>query len=359
MSNTQGQARILETPEGKEEALYFQLDGNEHWVRRYLNQGRYEIRGLVAVGGFGCVFVAVDRWNYNKEVVIKTPFYMGEYCRPFITRSQEAFEKQIVHLNKLYDWEQKHLSGFSNAGFNSIVNINDYFKDRSLDLSKCFRDAAGVQYRVAEKLRESAPYIVMKFIRGQMLKNIIQHHALSELETLQIARQLLVLMRYLHKERKTKKGFPFYYLLCDLKAENIMICDEQVVLIDFGAVKIYHLDIQEVDVPIFVTDGYAAPEVYSGSIEFRDNPKIDSRFDLFTVGALMVHCLTGRHPQTFLTNHAPPQHDFSLEAFPHISMDIKNIINKATNKDRRTRYADAEAMLEDVMNCWHQLEISM
>lgn len=357
MSCIKGQPKTLDTSEGKEEALYFQLEGNEHWVRRYLNQGRYEIKGLLAVGGFGCVFVAMDRWNCNKEVVIKTPFYMGDYCRPFIARSQEVFEKQIVNLNKLYDWEQKHLSGFSNAGFNSIVNINDYFKDRSLDLCQCFRDAAGVQYRISEKLRDGAPYIVMKFIRGQMLKNIIQQHPLSEIETLQITKQLLVLMRYLHKERKTKKGFPFYYLLCDLKAENVMICDDLVILIDFGAVKIYHIDLQEVDVPIFVTDGYAGPEVYSGSIEFRDNPKIDARFDLFTLGALMVHCLTGQHPQTFLTNHSPPQHDFSLENYPNIPSDIKAIIVKATGKDRRSRYSDAEAMLYDVNQCFNQLEL--
>jgi len=103
-----------------------------------------------------------------------------------------------------------------------------------------------------------------------------------------------------------------------------------------------------VDVPIFVTDGYAGPEVYSGSIEFRDNPKIDNRFDLFTVGALMVHCLTGRHPQEFLTSHAPPQHDFNLDAYHSLSPDIKNIIAKATAKDRKNRYSDADVFLRDV-----------
>ncbi len=350
-----GQSKIFESPEGKEESLYFQWEGNEHWVKKFLNHGRYEICGLLAVGGFGCVFAAYDRWNYGKQVVIKTPFYMGDYCRPYISRSQEIFERQIISLNKLYDREQKHLSGFSNAGFNSIVNINEYFKDRSLDLCKPFRDAAGVVYRVSEKLRDDAPYLVMKYIPGQELKNVIKQHSLSELETLRLIRQILCLMRGLHKERKTKKGFPFYYILSDLKAENIIICDGQVILIDFGAVKVYHIDLQEVDVPIFVTDGYAGPEVYSGSIEFRDNPKIDNRFDIFTAGALMVHCLTGKHPQEFLVSHAPPQHDFCLDSYSISSRTI-NIIAKATAKDRKNRYPDADAMLQDVQKLLEEMD---
>jgi len=210
-----------------------------------------------------------------------------------------------------------------------------------------FKNAAGVHYFVDETLRENAPYIVMKFIPGTTLKVLLPW---NEQKTLCIARQILILMSYLHKQRTTKKGHPFYYLLCDLKAENIMVCDNQIFLIDFGAVKIYHVQQHEIDVPIFVTDGYAAPEVYSGSLEFRDNPQIDKRFDLFTVGALMAHCLTGKHPQEFLVNTTPPQHDFQQVHFSYtpFSRDVKEIILKATEKDRNNRYQCAEDMLTDI-----------
>ena len=106
MKLKEGQLKLYETPYGKEEALYFQIDGNQHWVKRYLNHNRYEICGLLAVGGFGCVFGAYDHWNYNNKVVIKTPFYMGDFCRPFIARSQQVFERQIKTLNKLYEREK-------------------------------------------------------------------------------------------------------------------------------------------------------------------------------------------------------------------------------------------------------------
>ena len=341
-----GKRKIYDTPYGKEEAFCFEVEGNKHWVKRFLAGGRYEVRGLLGLGGFGCVFSAGDRWNHDKEVVIKTPFYMGDYCRPYIARSQQVFEKQIRYLNKMYAWEKKYLCGFSNAGFDSIVNINDYFTDRSLDLCTPFRDAAGVQYFVSMDLREKAPYIVMKYVPGQMLKDIVGKNSLGEIATLRLAKQILVLLYYLHKPRKTKKGRAFYYLLCDLKAENIIICDNQVSLIDFGAIKIYWIDQQEIEVPIFVTDGYAAPEVYSGSLEFKDNPQIDSRFDIFTVGALMVHCLTGRHPQNFLVNHSPPQHNFDLgEA---ISVPMNELIKNATARNREDRYPDADIMLKQV-----------
>ncbi len=349
MKLQEGQLKLYETRYGKEEAYCFQADNNTHWVKRYLNHGRYEITGLLAVGGFGCVFGAYDKWNFNNRVVIKTPFYMGDYCRPYIARSQEIFEKQIQALNKQYEWEKKHLCGFSNAGFDSIVNLNDYFQDRTLDLCMPFRDAAGVQYFVNEALRENAPYLVLKYIRGKTLKDVIEKKTLTEGETLRIAKQILALMSYLHKERKTKKGYPFYYMLCDLKAENIIVSDDQMILIDFGAVKVYRMDQQEVDVPIFVTDGYAAPEVYSGSLEFRDNPQIDKRFDLFTLGALMAQCLTGKHPQEFLISHSPPQHDFTLSAYSSIRKPLQKIISRATSKDRNNRYPDTDAMLQDVL----------
>mgnify|MGYP000957628698 CR=1 FL=1 len=353
MKIKEGEIKVFENQSGlQEEAIGFQIEGNEHWVKRYLGKGRYEIFGLIAIGGFGCVFGAYDHWNYKKQVVIKTPFYMGDYCRPYIARSHEAFEKQIKSLNKLYEQEKKHLCGFSNAGFDSIVNLNAYFFDTSLDLSMPFRDAAGVQYYVEEELRENAPYLVMKYIRGEMLKEIIVRTPLDVVFTLRLAKQILVLLRYLHKHRKTQKGRPFYYLLCDLKAENVMITDDHVSLIDFGAVKIHWMDQKEIDIPIFVTDGYAAPEVYSGSLEFRDNPRIDKRFDIFTLGALMIHCLTGKHPQEFLVNHCPPQHDFNLENL-EVPDPIPGILARSTARNREERYADADDMLKDI---WQALE---
>lgn len=354
MAPQTGEKKFFETSFGKEEALYFHIDNNEHWVKRFLNYGRYEVQGLVAIGGFGCVFEAVDRWNYNHEVVIKTPYYLGDYCRPYIARAQTAFEKQIRNLNKLYEWEKKNLIGFSNAGFDSIVNLNDAFVDRGLDLCQSFRDAAGVQYFVSEELRENVPFLVMKYIRGESLKDILAVAPLTQIQTLRLAKQILTLMRHLHQPRKTKKGRSFYYLLCDLKAENILVeGGEQIVLIDFGAVKIYWIDQLEVELPIFVTDGYAAPEVYSGSLEFRDNPRIDQRFDIFTMGALMAHCLTSQHPSKFLVAQTPPQHNFDLERYHNIAPPIKDVIYRATAPNCKDRYADADTMLKAI---WHALE---
>ena len=231
-----GKIVVYEGGAGHEEALHFRIDGNEHWMRRYLNNGRYEVRGLLAIGGFGCVFGALDKWNYDHKVVIKTPFYMGSFCRSYISRSQNVFERQIKSLNKLYEREKKYLVRLSNAGFDSIVNLNEYFTDRSLDLCKPFRDAAGVQYYVSENLRENAPFLVMKYIQGESLKEILDKYPLNQSKTLRLARQILILMEYLHQPRKSKRGRPFYYMFCDLKADNILITEgEEVTLIDLGS----------------------------------------------------------------------------------------------------------------------------
>ncbi len=345
----EGQVKTYQTEYGSYEAICFDLEQREYWVKRYLNNDRYEVRGIIGLGGFGCVFGAYDRWNYNKKVVIKAPYYMGDYCFPLISRGCNTFERQIKSLNKIYEREKKHLSRFSNAGFDSIVNLNDYFLDISLDLGKKFRDAAGVDYYISESLRDHAPYLVMKYIRGEQLKDIIEKKGISLEESLSLARQVLILMTYLHEVRSSKKGRNFYYLLCDLKAENVIVTDKnQVSLIDFGAVKVHWCDQGEIETPIFVTDGYAAPEVYSGSLEFRDNTRIDKSFDIFTVGAFLCHCLSRQHPQIFLVNKNPPQHQFNLEKYEQIPPKMKRIILKATSRERDQRYSCAQEMLADI-----------
>lgn len=354
MQNSKTQYKLYQRDEIEEEALFFSVGGYEHKVKRYLHNKRYEVKELIAIGGMGCIFLATDSWNYHRKVVIKTPNYMGDYCRPYITRSQSVFQRQLKSLNRFYSLEKKHLIGLSNAGFDSIVHLNDSFQDLCLDLCEHFRDAAGVQYRVDEELRNYAPYLVLKYVPGKVLNERLRKKKFSEIKTLRLAKQILILMKSLHQPRKSKKGRPFYYLLCDLKADNVMIDGEQIVLIDFGAIKTYWIDQKEIDIPIFVTDGYAAPEVYSGTIELKDNPRIDCRFDIFTVGALMAECLTGKSPNTFLVNFNPPQHQFDLPG--SIDVTVQKIIAKATHEDKNKRYQDADGMLSDVLSAIKKLQ---
>ncbi|WP_372371397.1 protein kinase [Candidatus Uabimicrobium sp. HlEnr_7] len=351
MPQTLGQIKTYDTAHGTEEALCFAFEGKEHWIKRYLNNDRYQICGFLGTGGLGCVFTAYDRWNCDNMVVIKTPYYMGDYCFPYISRGKGVFERQIDCLNKIYRDEKKYLAELSNAGFDSVVNLNGFFFDRSVDLCRSFHNAARVKYQVSEEYRENAPFIVMKYIRGNTLGKIIQEKPLGNYKTLTIAKQILSLMKYMHKRRVSSKGKEHYYLLCDLKAENIIVTDDMhISLIDFGAVKVYSSSRGEVNIPIFVTDGYAAPEVYSGSLEFIDNPRIDERFDLFTLGALMAYCLTGKKPRDFLINTTPPQHNFDLASYDNITKNVKNIIKKSTMHQRQERYQDSSTMLYEALN---------
>ena len=351
MSQTLGQIKTYDTVNGMEEALCFVHEGKEHWIKRYLNNDRYQVCGFLGTGGLGCVYTAYDRWNCDNMVVIKTPYYMGDYCFPYISRGKAVFERQINSLNKIYLREKKHLVELSNAGFDSVVNLNDFFYDRSVDLCKSFHNAARVKYQVTENYRENTPFLVMKYIRGKTLGKIIEEKPLGNYKTLVIAKQILALMKYMHKRRVSNKGKEYYYLLCDLKADNIIVTDDMhISLIDFGAVKIYWTGHGEVDIPIFVTAGYAAPEVYSGSLEFIDNPRIDERFDLFTLGALMSYCLTGIQPKDFLINTTPPQHNFDLDHYDNITKNVKSIVKKSTMHQRQERYQNSSTMLYEVLN---------
>ena len=181
MPQTLGQIKTYDTEDGMEEALCFISDNKEYWIKRYLNNDRYQIHDFLSTGGLGCVFIAYDRWNYDNKVVIKTPHYMGDYCFPYVSRGKTVFEKQINSLNKLYLREKKHLVEVSNAGFDSVVNLNDFFYDRSVDLCKPFHNAARVKYFVSDTYKENTPFLVMKYIRGNTLGEIIETTATKPL----------------------------------------------------------------------------------------------------------------------------------------------------------------------------------
>jgi serine/threonine-protein kinase len=75
----------------------------------------------------------------------------------------------------------------------------------------------------------------------------------------------------------------------DLKPANIMInSDSRIKLIDFGIARFFKEDRQE-DTFVYGTPGYAAPEQYGSG-------QTDVRSDIFSLGATLHYCLTGRNP---------------------------------------------------------------
>jgi len=118
---------------------------------------------------------------------------------------------------------------------------------------------------------ESAGYIVMEYVGGKSLKQILQDARRSSgsvplAHAIAYAIEVLPALGYLHD-----RGLVY----CDFKPDNVIQTEEQLKLIDMGGVR--GVDSEG---PIYGTIGYQAPEIGT------DGPSVSS--DLFTVARALA-----------------------------------------------------------------------
>ena len=132
--------------------------------------------------------------------------------------------------------------------------------------------------------------MVMDFIRGETLLNMLENYKGSPLpveQVLHYALQLCEVLTYLHQQTPP-------VIFRDLKPANVMV-DERanVFLIDFGIARLLKED-QSVDTHIFLSQGYAAPEQYG--LGQNGTSQTTAQSDLYSLGATLHHCLTAKRP---------------------------------------------------------------
>ena len=125
---------------------------------------------------------------------------------------------------------------------------------------------------------------LMEYVKGQTLKELLEDGwACSVRETAEAGLQLCAVMKRLHRQEP-----PMIYR--DLKPANIIARpDGSLVVVDYGAVRKYRKRAAG-DTDHLGTEGYAAPEQYGGW------EQTDERTDIYGIGAVMHHMLTGRSP---------------------------------------------------------------
>jgi serine/threonine protein kinase len=168
-------------------------------------------------------------------------------------------------------------------------------------------------------------YLVMEYVAGQTLEEQLKASGgkLPEDRVIEIALQVLDTLEYLHHQEP-----PVIYR--DLKPSNIMITPNgQVKLIDFGIARHF----QPLSSATMVgTQGYAPPEQYRG--------KVETRSDLYALGATMHHALSGRDPTT-----EPPFSFPLLRKFcPQVNPALADLVSEALAYDVERRIRDVDEM---------------
>ena len=181
--------------------------------------------------------------------------------------------------------------------------------------------------------------MVQSYIEAPSLEEHLKGgRAFSEGEVKQLAKALLGILAYLHRQKP-----PVIHR--DIKPSNILLTNRsgnsvgQVYLVDFGSVQT--LATQEgKTVTVVGTYGYMPPEQFGG----RAAPASD----LYSLGATLIALLTGAHPADL------PQKDMRIqfEQAAHLSPGFADWLNRMIEPSLERRFASAESALQALEQPW-------
>lgn len=198
-------------------------------------------------------------------------------------------------------------------------------------------------------------YFTMKLVQGRTLLNLIQSGELSQDQSLQIIQRVCDALAYAHSRGIVHR---------DLKPSNVMVGEfGEVLLMDWGLAKwLDRLELNPTAAPastsypespqltregeIFGTPSYLSPEQARGETD-----KIDARTDVFGVGALLFHMLTGR--PLFVGDDLDEILEKAKEGSPDLGeaalpRELRAICQKACQRGRSSRYQSAGGLSDDL-----------
>ena len=262
--------------------------GSEYSFLPQLNPGdmvadQYEIKGCVAHGGLGWVYLAVDHNVNERPVVLKGLVHSGDAEAQAIAMAERQFLAEVAHP--------------------SIVKIFNFVEHP---------DVRG----------EPVGYIVMEYVGGKSLK-AVSPEKLPVAEAIAYMLEILPALGYLHSIG-----------LCynDLKPDNIMVTEEQLKLIDLGAVS-----------PInsfgylYGTPGYQAPEIV------RTGPTVAT--DIYTVGRTLAAMTLSLRTRNGRYVDGLPEDDQTLLRYDSFG----RLLRRAIDPDPRRRFGSAEEMSSQLL----------
>lgn len=262
--------------------------GSQYSFLPQLNPGdmvadQYEIKGCIAHGGLGWVYLAFDHNVNERPVVLKGLVHSGDAEAQAIAMAERQFLAEVTH-----------------PGIVKIYNFVEH----------------------ADKTGNPVGYIVMEYVGGTSLKPA-KGHRLPVAQAIGYMLEILPALGYLHSLGLTYN---------DLKPENIMLTEDQVKLIDLGAVSTINSFGY-----LYGTPGYQAPEIV------RTGPTVQS--DIYTVGRTLAALTLELRTRKGRYVDGLPEDDPVLTQYDSFA----RLLRRAIDPDPRRRFASAEEMSSQLL----------
>jgi serine/threonine protein kinase len=263
--------------------------------------GPYKIEGLLGQGGMATVYKAYHP-ALDRYVAIKVMDASLDTERDFI----ERFKREARVIAKL---DNPH-----------IVPVYDFDE------------------------HNGQPYIVLKYIDGQTLKDRMVSSPLSDADVLKILIAVADGLQYAHERGVLHR---------DIKPSNVLIGrDGQVYLTDFGLARITEGSSSLTGDMILGTPHYISPE------QAMNEEKLDEGTDIYSFGVMIYEMVVGRlpyeadTPMSIIEDHVftPPPPPTSIK--PGLSKEVEQVILKTLAKKRSDRYDRVSTLVRAFNKAW-------
>ena len=191
------------------------------------------------------------------------------------------------------------------------------------------------------------PYIVMRFLEGGTLKQVMDADPLPPEEMLYMLRQVATALDYAHRQEVVHR---------DLKPSNVMIDREgNAFVADFGIARVTDAakDLTGTG-NVIGTPGYMAPE------QARGKEAVDGRADVYSLGVIAYELLAGRGPydrdsavEELMAHLQEPVPDIT-EVNSELGSEVNDVIQKALAKNREDRYSTSGEFIDELSKALHK-----
>ena len=259
-------------------------------------KNRYKIIRSIGAGGMSEVFLAHDEL-LDRNVAVKR------------LRDQFASDKELLNQFK------REAKSAAQLVHPNIIGIFDVIDD------------------------EQDQYIVMEYVEGRTLKEILKDYRVEPRAALQITMQLADALQHAHSQNVVH---------CDIKPQNILMNVNMIPKIgDFGIAKMVSEQTMVYTDNIMGSVHYISPEQASGE-------PVTFASDIYSLGIVLFEMLTGQAPfkgespvavaMMQVEKPLPPLQEY-METVP---LNLQAVLDKMTAKKINNRYASAKELKEDL-----------